>query len=198
MAAVSEPWPPAFMRTAPPDRAGHPDGPLEAGQAGGGRAAGQHREAQGAPGPHRRCPRWPGRRTGPEGDGQAVEARRRPPAGWSPCRPPAPAPRPREGTGPPPAGRPRPPARSNRAAGAPDPVGGERPQGMVPLGRGAEGPGQPVHEASSGLTATLNLSASAMSSSGSEVRSPAPRVSTGPRPEEAADDARRRSDRPAT
>ncbi len=50
VAAMSEPWPPAFMRTAAADRAGHAHGPLEAGQAGGGRLAGQHRQGGGAAG----------------------------------------------------------------------------------------------------------------------------------------------------
>ncbi len=51
-AAMSDPWPPAFMRTAPPTEPGHADHPLEPGQAGGGRAAGEHRQQHAGAGTH--------------------------------------------------------------------------------------------------------------------------------------------------
>ena len=51
---MSEPWPPAFMRTAPPTEPGTPDRPGEPAPACIGHAAGQHRERRGRAGPHHR------------------------------------------------------------------------------------------------------------------------------------------------
>ena len=48
---MSEPWPPAFMRTAAADRSRHPHGPLEAGEPGRHGPAGHHGQGGRAPGP---------------------------------------------------------------------------------------------------------------------------------------------------
>ena len=55
-AAMSEPCPPAFMRTAPPIEPGHPDRPFEAGQPGCGSAPRQHRQGDGRTGDAHRVP----------------------------------------------------------------------------------------------------------------------------------------------
>ena len=121
----------------PPDRAGHPDRPLQAVQPGRGGAAGQHREAEGGPGPRPRSRRWPASRSRRPGRPPARRSPGRPPAGWSPARAPAPAP-PSSVEGPGHA-----PTRSSSSAGstksdggAPHPVGGEGAQGMVAAGPG--------------------------------------------------------------
>ena len=49
---MSEPWPPAFIRTAPPIEPGHADRPLEAREAGRHGAAGDHGERGGGAGLH--------------------------------------------------------------------------------------------------------------------------------------------------
>ncbi len=51
---MSEPWPPAFIRTAPPTEPGHADRPLEPGQPGGRRAPGEHGQGDAAAGRARR------------------------------------------------------------------------------------------------------------------------------------------------
>ena len=70
---MSEPWPPAFMRTRAADRAGHADRPLEPGEPGGGGPPGQHRQGDGR---RRRAPAVPSmsiasRELAPSDDGDA-------------------------------------------------------------------------------------------------------------------------------
>ena len=67
---MSEPWPPAFMRTAPPIEPGTPDRPLEAGEPGGRGPAGDDGQRGRAAGRARRC-----RRPRPSANAVAEHAR---------------------------------------------------------------------------------------------------------------------------
>ena len=176
LAAMSEPCPPAFMRTAPPIEPGTPDRPLEPGQPRGHRPPGHHRQRRRAARAARAVPSI-GRSSAnavAQGERRRRRSRGRRPAGSSPGRRPG---SPRRWPAPPrPARRGRPRPRPDEQGGrAADPVGGERPIGTsararspsssaaarTRLGRGHR-PARPSRRASS--------------SSGSEVMSPAPSV----------------------
>ena len=130
---ISEPWPPAFIRTPPPTEPGHADRPLQPGEAGGRGAPGQHRQADRAAGPHRRPVHLDGREILTQGDGQPGEAG----VGDEQVR--APADDQDVDTG----RRHRPPGQlqvvlvlrpQQQGGRSADPVGGERAEGNVPPG----------------------------------------------------------------
>ena len=167
--------PPGVHPDGAAHRAGHPDRPLQAVEPGRHGAPGQHREADRGPGPDPVAVDGQRLEPGPEGDDQTGEAGvghqhvRAPPEHHHRDLEPVESPGHRHqvilvaGF-------------EVERRGAAHPVGGERPEGMVPSGPVPEGPLEPGQVAGQRRHRSAHQPGSDISSSGSEVRSPAPSV----------------------
>ena len=160
------------------------------------RAAGQHRKADRAPARTVRPAIDRSSNPGPSETTKPGEAGVGHQQVGAPPDAPAPEPAGRRGARPPPPARASSSGSTKRAAGPPDPVGGEGAEGMVAADPGARAPAQRGQVVGAGAHRLAHQLGSAISSSGREVRSPAPRVrQRSPGLEEAAT-VRRSSARP--